>query len=310
VAIDWAVVIRGWDLRCRLAGGLLLLASGAAQAQAIEPNVEIRAQADLLLAADPARPPPSLPAQGNATQQATVSAVLGGQRGTANVTAQLQAHGTLPQGGLLRQAGDGAGISMSVSGLDDGAPAQTEGLFGSYGMELRNHSAREAYRVTLRIEYDNKVSAEGPAGAGEGAYATALITLGENGVERFSSNLTSDTALGDHVDVTATGGSGQPLSDAGVRTLELDLPPGADLRLQGRQELRGAATTAGAAYHGSLALFVSLVAVAPMRNQAGPAVEGVTQVAQMQDGIDKLMILAACGLPLLAVIWVVLRRRR
>ncbi len=298
-----------WKRCCRGAGGLLLLAAWSAQAQAVDPAVEIRARANLLLTAAAGQPRQRLPARGNATQAATVSAVIGGQRSAASVTAQLRPGGTLPQGGVLRQAGDGVGISMNVSGLCDGAPAQTEGLYGEYGIELRNRSAREAYRVTLRIEYANEVAAEGPTREGEGAYAAALVTLADDRAERFSSSLTSDTALGDRIDVSPTGGSGQPLSDAGARTLDLDLPPGANLHLAGHQELRGAATTAGAAYHGALTVFVSLVVAVHIGNPSHNTVP-VTQVPEKNGGIANLMLAAVCSLMFLAVIFVLLKRRK
>lgn len=289
----------------------MLLLACSAQAQSIDPDLEIKAQAGLLLTAATGQPPPSQPASGSATQQATVTTIVDGQRSVGGVDAQLRSSGALPPGGMLRRSGDGVGIGMSLSGRSNGVPARTDGLFGEYAVELRNRSASDTWRVALKIEYANHVAADGPASAGEGAYAAGLVTLAADGKEHFYSNLTSDTALGDRIDVTPTGGSGQPLDDVGTRTLELELPPGADLHLQGRQELRGAATTPGTGYRGSLAMFFSVVAAVHMQHPAPVAdVASVTQVAENNGGTAKLVALVMGLALVLALAWAWLRRHR
>jgi len=292
-------------------GGALLLAVGAVQAEALSPELEISAHAGLVLAADAAHPLPSRPAQGNATQDAVVSAIVAGRRSAAGITGSLARSGSLPQGGMLHDIGDGVGIEARMSGSCDGAPAQSDGLYGEYELSLRNRSAVARYRVSLNIDYANAVAAQGPAAEGAGAYGIGLIVIGQGSKELFASNLTSDTTLGDRVDITPTGTSAQPMSDAGTRTLELELEPGADLRLQGRQALRGAASTPGSAYRASLRAFLSVAAVHmenPVPPPAGAA--AMPQVAKNKGGIAWWAIAAGCGLLLLALIAVLLRPRK
>ncbi len=311
MSADLAASSWGWTFRCCAAAGAWLLLAGAASAQELDAAVEIRAQASLELAAQAGQPPPSQPVSGNATQQATLSAVIGGQRVTSSVGAQLRSAALPAQGGALRQPGDGVVIALSLSGLCDGMPARTDGLYGDYGIELRNRSASQAWRVTLKIDYANHVAAAGPASTGEGAFAAGLATLAEDGRERFYSNLTSDTALGDRIDITPTGNSGQPLDDVGSRMLELELPPGAQLRLQGRQELRGAASTKDGEYHGALALFVSLVAAVRLDAEQPPGgAASVTQIAEKAGGKASLVPAAIAVVLLLAAFGVWLKRRK
>jgi hypothetical protein len=302
------------DRRCllRLGGVLLLALGGAAQAEALSPELEISAHANLLVAADAAHPLPSRPAQGNATQDAVVSAIVAGRRSAAGITRSLAVDGSLPQGGLLRDVGDGVGIAARIDGSCDGAPAQSDGLYGEYDFVLRNRSSSVRYKLTLKIDYANAVAAQGPAAEGAGAYGIGLITLGRDSGELFSSNLTSDTTLGDRIDVTPTGASGQPLNEAGARTLELELAPGAVLRLQGRQELRGAASTPGAAYRGALSAFFSIAAAAQTGARPPPPANpaDVMQVPEKNGGIANLSAAAVCGLVVLAIAWAVLRRRK
>ncbi len=298
--------------RSRVLGLLLLAVAAHARAGAIGSDLRIEAHANLLLAADAAQPPPSLPAQGNASQQATLSAIVGGRSSAASVTAQLAASGTLPQGGTLLDLGDGVGITADMSGLCDGAPAQTDGLFGEYDFDLRNRSATDRYRVSLKIEFSNSVAAAGPATAPDGAYSIGLITFAEDGGERFYSNLTSDTVLGDKIDVTPTGTLGQPLRDGGVRTLDVEVPPGGAIHLAGRQELRGAATTSGASYHGTLRAFVSVIAAVNM-TQPSAVVAADAAAAPARDASPSAFFLygmAICvALALLGVIWFTRRRK-
>jgi hypothetical protein len=243
--------------------GLMILAlpSAGAWADRFSADLGITAHANISVAADSAHPVPSSPAVGNATQGATLSLISGGMTSTTAVDGNLVVTGRLPLSGALLDIGDGVGITATMSGIDDGKPATSDGLFGDYAFSTSNRSATRSYKLSLKIDYGNSVQASGTASAQDGAFNIGLITLNRGDVALFFTNLTSDTVFGDKHDVTFTGASGKNLSDVGTHTVDLTVQPGETIELRGQHDLRGGASHAGALYQGKLRTFISVAAV-------------------------------------------------
>lgn len=286
----------------------------SAWAGTVGSDLVISARAGISLIADPAHPAASAPAAGNATQGATVSLTASGVNSSATVGAGLAVGGQLPLSGSLTRLGDGVGITSTMSGLDDGQPASTDGLFGDYALSLKNNSASHAYKVSLKIDYANSVQATGPAAEADGAFNIGLITLTRGDTTLFFTNLTSDTAFGDKRDVSFTGTHGQNLDDAGTRSVELRLQPGETIELRGQHDLRGGASRMGTSYRGGLKAFISLAEVADLA--AAPPATGTTAAATRpepaQDAPSSRRRQAGTALLVLGsvILLLVLRRRR
>ncbi|MDB5975502.1 MAG: hypothetical protein JWR07_2262 [Nevskia sp.] len=296
--------------------GLMILALPDANAWAdrFSSDLGITAHANISVAADSAHPVPSSPAVGNATQAATLSLISGGMTSAVAVDGNLVVTGRLPLSGALLDSGDGVGIAATMSGIDDGKPASSDGLFGDYAFSISNRSATDPYKLSLKIDYGNSVQASGAVSAQDGAFNIGLITLNRGDVALFFTNLTSDTVFGDKHDITFTGTSGKDLHDAGTRTVDLTVQPGETVELRGQHDLRGGASHAGALYQGKLQAFISVAAVVDL----AAAVTAPLPVAASQQataeaakgahfGLFKPLVV---GLAVLAGIVLLLRKRR
>ncbi len=277
-----------------------------ASASRISSDLAITARAGISVVADPEHSVPSSPATGNATQGATVSMIAGGVNSSVAVDSNLAVTGKLPLSGSLLEPGDGVGIASTMSGVDDGRPAASDGLFGDYALTLRNNSSTDAYKLSLKIDYSNSVQASGPAAPPDGAFNIGLITLSNGGATLFSTSLTSDTAFGDKNDVTFTGASGQPLSDSGTRTVEVSLQPGQTVELQGQHDLRGGASRPGALYRGGVRAFISLAAVVDLAAAAPAAAAAPPPATAPGTAVGSASPDGASPGPLKPLVWAVL----
>ncbi len=291
---------------------ILPVPMASASGAPIGSDLAITAHAGIIVLADPEHSAPSSPATGNASQSAIVSMIVGGASSSTVVDSNLAVTGRLPLSGSLLEPGDGVGIASTMSGIDDGRPAVSDGLFGDYSLTLRNNSATDAYTVSLKIDYSNSVQASGPAAPPDGAFSIGLVTLSNGGITLFSTSLTSDTAFGDKNDVTFTGASGQPLSDSGTRTVDMTLQPGQMVELLGQHDLRGGASRPGALYRGGVRAFISVAGAVDLA--AAASAPGIAAGPATPDGVNpgplKPVAWAVLALALAGVALLLIRRRR
>lgn len=179
-------------------------------------------------------------------QTGTFSSILAGLPGSATVDSALGVTGSLPQGGVLTEIGDGVGINFTGN-ANSSQGIGAAGLFGDYAVGMTNNSVVDTFKVTLGWEFTNQVDANGLDVGIEGE-----LFLIVNGAinEFFFSDLISDTALGDQAGgsddnpdtnwespFASLASSGEALLDQGILFFDFILTPGQVINLTGRNDM-------------------------------------------------------------------------
>jgi hypothetical protein len=163
-------------------------------------------------------PQGSYPVDGDATQTAQLSALIGGAVSTSSVD-NFTVAGSNPLGGMLSQTGDGVGFDAQVRGFDS---SYIGGFFFDFDFALSNTSAIATYQIFFEIAFRNLVDADG-----DDSYVDAKMNLSNSdNDELWFSDLTSDS-LGDQKNGVNLTTSGAEVSDNGVFEFSYTLAPGA-----------------------------------------------------------------------------------
>lgn len=224
---------------------------------------------------------------GPGTQTANLTLISGGVSTSAAVDASLGITGSNPLTGDFTQIGDGVGMVLNVGGNSNGEVVETTNHGGNYTLNLANNSISDTYRVTLNIDFSNRVD-----GNGADAFASGEMLLDEAPIdldELFFTDLTSDTVFGDSFNGTNLATLGELQLSMGQVALTFDLLPSSLLVLNGLQDLEGGAFAAGSDYTGLLDVFVSVAAVSNLTSPPSPP------------ALSSPGVLALMALPLLAL---------
>jgi MYXO-CTERM domain-containing protein len=212
------------------------------------------------------------PAEGGASQSATLNLTSGGSASSSSVDSALAVTGSNPLSGNFTETGDGVGMVLANSGtggtLSD--PVGSANFGGDYSISLTNNSATDSYDVVLRIAYNHSVDADGSDAyaAGEMVFDEAPIDL----TELFFSDLVSDTFFGDEVGGSLTGTYGDPQGETGSLLLTFSLNPSTSLILVGTQDLEGGSFASDSSYSGLLDVFISVDSVTNTTRPPSPTI--------------------------------------
>lgn len=193
----------------------LLLPWASAQALPFTPDITITGTSDIY---DPWASAVDM------NQTGSYSVKQGGVT-TTNSVSGTTVTGGRPLAAALTQAGDGFGITASVDGTINGG----EGEFPvSIDFSIFNNSISAIYKVTLQLDYDHRVVADG---ANAFAFSGYSLFDDTNTLDLILREVISDTFFGDHKNGVGLTTVGAPVADSGTLFLDLFLNPGAILDL-------------------------------------------------------------------------------
>jgi len=189
------------------------------------------------------------------------SVIAGGVTSLSTYDAMSAVNGSNPLAGIFVATGDGTGFDGSATATD----AEFLTGFDSTISAVNNH-ASDMFEVVFRLIFRNGVDA-----TGEDAFADSELTLDDDLVEIFFSDLISDTVNGNQNGGIPTGGSGGALAELGDRTFTYKLNPGDSVNLAMSWTLEGGDFADGQA-QASLSAFLSVDSVRTVNGPPTPTV--------------------------------------
>ncbi len=157
-----------------------------------------------------------------------------------NTTVPSSTTATNPLTGTLTDIGDGVGWGTTTVNASYQAgilsPNVTDGydFIVDFLFNLENTSLTDTLTVTLKTNYRNVADADG----GD-AFAEGDLEVERSNVDLFTSNVMSDTLLGDSLNGVSQGTSGAEISDIGMFFYDVVLVPGETATVDGFHRWRG-----------------------------------------------------------------------
>lgn len=229
-----------------LLAGAALAASGSAFAVPIDAGLTVTGDADLFQTLS----------DGNVNQTGAVRSIIGGVTTSAGFTTTPGVQDGIndattvgpvpnPLGGGLTDLGDGAGYNTNLTSLF--AAGQLAPVVDGYdfavdlGINLTNTTATNIYTATMKLDFSRSADA---GGADSFAEVELLLTTELNAggvviVPGSTSDVFSDTLLGDSLNGVPQGTFGALIADAGILFFNVILNPGDIVDVQARDKWSG-----------------------------------------------------------------------
>lgn len=173
----------------------------------------------------------SLPALGPATQNATMSRVIGGTLTEVQVI-DIAPLGPNPLGGVLTDIGDGVGNTADVNASSFGL---IEAFIFDFTFSLTNTSLTDSFLTSFIIDFSNTVQA-----FGFDSYVDSEIALFDSlDNEFFASDISSDTLFGDQKNGVDLPTSGAQINDVGLFSFDIALAAGQSTSFSGFMKIEG-----------------------------------------------------------------------
>jgi hypothetical protein len=143
---------------------------------------------------------------------------------------------TNPLSANLTDTGDGVGYATNLDALPFTGFEFNEGydFIVEFGLDLENTSLTDTFTITLQADYSNVVQA-----SGTDSFADAKLDLELNLLDVLSSEVLSDTLLGDEKNGVSLGTFGAEVSDMGVFFFDVILTPGEAATIAGTHQWEG-----------------------------------------------------------------------
>ncbi|MGB5718904.1 MAG: VPLPA-CTERM sorting domain-containing protein [Gammaproteobacteria bacterium] len=190
---------------------------------------------------------------GNVTQSGAITTTEGGGTtsnafstspgvadGVDDSTTSLPASNPLT--GTFTDTGDGIGYSTNLDALFETGFNFNEGFdfITAFGINLANTSVYSTFTITMQVDYSNIVDV-----AGVDAFADSRLDLEVDVIDVFSSEVLSDSLLGDELNGTPTGTFGNLISDSGSFSFDVIIAPGFTSIVGGTHQWEGGVFVTG-----------------------------------------------------------------